>query len=65
MINISKAYIKNGKILMDGKQECGTVVHQVISIPFEEDESRQMFTITGTMEFLNDLIRLTNKSLKK
>lgn len=65
MINISRAYIKNGKILMDGKQECGTVVHQVISIPFELDESTQIFTVTGTMEFLQDLINLTNNSLKK
>lgn len=65
MINITKAYIKNGKILMDGKNDGGTTIHQVVSIPFSVDESKQIFTITGSVEFMEDMINFFNRSFKK
>lgn len=65
MITITKVYIKNGKILMDGKNSEGTAIHQVVSAPFVVDEEKQIFTLTGSMEFLQDLAEILTKSLKK
>lgn len=63
-MKLVKAYVKNGKILADGAMEDGRIIHQVVSIPFEQHEDTNTFTIHGTMEFMEDLTKLLTKSFK-
>ena len=63
-MKLVKLYIKNGKVLGDGAMEDGRIIHQAVSIPFEQDGDTNTFTIHGTMEGLEDLTKLLTKSFK-
>lgn len=65
MVTINRMYVQNGKIQMDGKNSEGTMIHQIVSMPFKEDKETNKFVLEGTMEFLQDLVELLNRSLKK